>query len=310
MQAQFPGSSVSLSISAVERDVGVSKDALRVWERRYGFPNPGRDAFGERIYGPEQVEKLRLIKRLMDIGHRPGKIVPLQLSDLAHIYASANPVDDTGLRSATRNGELLRNFLDLIKRHETTQLRDQLSQALLRMSLANFVIDVIAPLTTAIGEAWARGQLAVHEEHLYTESVQVIMRNAINTIPEIGKPPRVLLTTVPQEQHGLGLLMVEAMLALEGCKCVSLGVQTPIWDIAQAVIAHQADVVALSFSLAMNANTALESLADLRAQLDGEVEIWVGGACSVLQRRAPRGVLVLRELAAVHATVAHWRSQH
>jgi methanogenic corrinoid protein MtbC1 len=256
------------------------------------------------------VEKLRLIKRLMDIGHRPGKIVPLQLSDLANIYASANPVDDTGLRSATRHQELLKLFLDLIRRHEVTQLREQLSQALLRMSLANFVIDVIAPLTTAVGEAWARGQLAVHEEHLYTESVQVILRNAINTIPEIGNPPRVLLTTVPQEQHGLGLLMVEAMLSLEGCRCVSLGVQTPIWDIAQAVKAHAADVVALSFSLAMNTNTVLESLTDLRAQLDGEVEIWVGGASSVLQRRPPRGVLVLRELDAAHAAVAHWRSQH
>ncbi|HRF13460.1 MAG TPA: MerR family transcriptional regulator, partial [Candidatus Accumulibacter phosphatis] len=62
-------------IAAVERDTGLSKDVLRVWERRYGFPAPCRDANGERSYPAEQVERLRLIKRLMDQGHRPGKLI-------------------------------------------------------------------------------------------------------------------------------------------------------------------------------------------------------------------------------------------
>ena len=52
---------ITLSIAAVERDTGLSKDTLRVWERRYGFPLPGRDGIGERAYTLEQVEKLRVI---------------------------------------------------------------------------------------------------------------------------------------------------------------------------------------------------------------------------------------------------------
>ncbi|MBV5332313.1 MerR family transcriptional regulator, partial [bacterium] len=62
------------SIAAVERDTGLSKDVLRMWERRYGFPLPLRDPNGERSYPAEQVDRLRLIKRLMDQGHRPGKL--------------------------------------------------------------------------------------------------------------------------------------------------------------------------------------------------------------------------------------------
>ncbi|MCK7493491.1 MAG: MerR family transcriptional regulator [Comamonadaceae bacterium] len=38
----------------MERDTGLSKDTLRVWERRYGFPLPGRDALGERTYPPSR----------------------------------------------------------------------------------------------------------------------------------------------------------------------------------------------------------------------------------------------------------------
>ena len=69
--------SLTLSIAAVERDTGLSKDTLRVWERRYGFPLPLRDAIGERAYALDQVERLRIVKRLLDAGHRPGRVVAL-----------------------------------------------------------------------------------------------------------------------------------------------------------------------------------------------------------------------------------------
>ena len=45
--------SAGLSIAAVERETRLSKDVLRVWERRYGFPRPERDANGERCYPAE-----------------------------------------------------------------------------------------------------------------------------------------------------------------------------------------------------------------------------------------------------------------
>ena len=56
---------VSWSIAEVERDTGLGKDTLRVWERRYGFPVPGRDRQGERSYPQDQVQRLRVIKRLL-----------------------------------------------------------------------------------------------------------------------------------------------------------------------------------------------------------------------------------------------------
>ena len=46
-------------------------------EKRYGFPNPERDANGERCYPFDQVERLRLMKRLIDQGHRPGNLMRL-----------------------------------------------------------------------------------------------------------------------------------------------------------------------------------------------------------------------------------------
>ena len=56
-----------LPIAAVERETGLGKDTLRVWERRYGFPTPSRNPSGDRIYSAEQVQQLKLISRLLDV---------------------------------------------------------------------------------------------------------------------------------------------------------------------------------------------------------------------------------------------------
>lgn len=87
-------SSPNLSIAAVERETGISKDVLRKWETRYGFPVPLRDGLGERAYPPEQVNRLRLIKRLMDAGMRPSRIVAeseASLNALAQSSHAARP---------------------------------------------------------------------------------------------------------------------------------------------------------------------------------------------------------------------------
>jgi len=298
---------VHLSIAAVERDTGLSKDTLRVWERRYGFPQPLRDAFGERIYPLDQVDRLRTIRRLMDAGHRPGKIIGLGLEELQSLSDAAGPAPG---QPAT--GHYLPDVQELIaitKTHDVDELRHQLSQRLLRLGLARFVSEVVAPLTHSIGEAWSRGELEIYEEHLFTESMQVVLRNAISTIPKPGKTPKVLLTTFPTEPHGMGLLMVEALLALEGCRCISLGTQTPIWDIVLATTSQDIQIVALSFSPIMNPNLVLEGLAELRSKLPQSVEIWAGGRCPVLQRRPPPDIRVISELSDLTLALTEWRRE-
>jgi DNA-binding transcriptional MerR regulator/methylmalonyl-CoA mutase cobalamin-binding subunit len=297
---------VSLTIASVERDTGLSKDTLRVWERRYGFPAPDRDALGERLYPLDQVDKLRTLKRLLDLGHRPGRVVGLPIEELQRLaQASAG----ASLRSVqpVHTQDDLDGLLRLLTAHHFDELRGQLSQLLLRKGLAPFIADVVAPMNEMVGEAWTRGALQIFEEHLYTEVVQGLLRNAIGSIQRTGQRPRVLLTTFPQEPHGLGILMAEATFALEDCHCISLGVQTPVWDIALAAEAQRADIVALSFSSAVNANQALDGLAELRGRLQATVEIWAGGGCPTLHRRPPQGVLALRTLDAVAPALRRWR---
>lgn len=301
---------VTLSISAVERDTGLTKDTLRVWERRYGFPVPQRDGLSERAYPLEQVDKLRVIKRLMDAGHRPGRIVGLPVEALQRL---ADSIGGHALRSADGGpAPDLRAHLDLLRSHDVEQLRRQLSQSLMRLGLSRFVMEVIAPLNTLVGDAWMRGHLEIFEEHLYTESVNVVLRQAIAGIPAAasGARPRVLLTTFPNESHGLGLLLAEALFLIEGCQCVSLGPQTPIWDIVLAAASQRCDVVALAFTAVLTPALVAEGLAELREKLPASVEVWAGGSAPVLHRRPTAGVLALSSLSQLATEVRRWRAAH
>lgn len=302
-----PAESNGWNITSVERDTGISKDTLRMWERRYSFPRPNRDAIGERLYPLEQVEKLRIIKRLIDSRFRPGKIIGL---DMAALYELANQSGASNATQPEHNESLVNEFMTMIKEHQIDAFRRGLAEYIAKSGIVKTIKDIIAPLTYNVGESWRAGELEIFEEHLFTESVQVVLRNAINTVPRQTKHPRVMLTTFSQEPHGLGLLMAESIFALEGCSTLSLGVQTPMWDIVQAATRQKVDIVALSFSAAMNRQQVQDGLRELRHQLPPSIEIWAGGSSSALSRRVADGVICTQSLDDIVGEVTRWRQLH
>jgi DNA-binding transcriptional MerR regulator/methylmalonyl-CoA mutase cobalamin-binding subunit len=317
MNVRFNNLPDMLSIAAVERDTGIAKDTLRVWERRYNFPMPLRDKNDDRVYPADQIEKLRILKRLLDSGFRPGRIVPLPIEALKELSAKTNQAVEQNPHAASIiTQDEMDRYLDLLRSHQTEALRLALSTTLMKIGLDRFVVEVVAPLIRNIGEYWANGKLEIHEEHLFTEQIKHLLRTAINSVPrghigqnEESSRPRILLTTFPQEPHSLGLLMAEALMALEGCSCVSLGTQTPILEIAQAARAQKADVIALSFSSQMNQNQVVDGLNELKSKLAPGVELWVGGENQALRKRTPDGVKVMAALQDISANVKGWRTK-
>ncbi len=292
------------NIAAVERDTGLSKDVLRVWERRYGFPVPDRDANGERLYPAEQVARLRLIKRLMDQGHRPGKLIAAPAEELTALAPRrSRHVEKTPAADAKGLTELL----TLIKQHDAAGYLQAMQQCLARQGLQRFVQDTVAPLTRQVGEAWEDGSVEVFEEHLFTELTKRLLRQAIAALPGGARSPRVLLTSLPDEPHILGLLMVEALFALEGAECIPLGTQMPLLEIGRAAEAHHADIVALSFSIAFPQRQIPGLLQQLRLVLPAGIELWAGGG-GIARITPPAGVRLLQTLDIAIDALAEWRA--
>jgi methanogenic corrinoid protein MtbC1 len=195
--------------------------------------------------------------------------------------------------------------LAALKSRDGTELRRQLQQASRRIGLADFVTTLLAPLTTAVGTGWMKGELRVADEHLFTEVAHNVLRQSLMGLPEAAKEsaPRVLLTTLPGEPHGLGLLMAEAMCALEGAYCVNLGPQTPLDEIVAAAQWHRVHVVALSATGCMPVRAIAHSLRELRLLLAQETALWVGGSAAAGLRNVA-GVVRLPELRSIGRALA------
>ena len=292
-----------VDIGAVERETGISKDTLRVWERRYGFPKPLRDANGERLYPLDQLIRLRSIRRLIDSGLRPAAVVGATESELAAMLRQG----PSSLPADLAVSGPVRELALLLERRELSVLESRLSGMLLQVGVQRFVEEIAAPLTVRVGELWETGQLPVAEEHRYSELLQQLLRSAIRSDLGASERPRILLTTLPGEAHGLGLLMAQAWLAAEKVHCISLGTQTPAIEVGAAALAYRVDVVGLSFSRVHTATTARRELGTLRALLDPSIVIWAGGSLWQQARKKLPGTEYIVDFPDLTAALERWK---
>ena len=74
-------------------------------------------------------------------------------------------------------------ILALLARHDASALQNAFANLLMRQGLQRFVLE-IADLSQQRGRrSLDAGELAVFEEHLYTEQMQVALRTGINAFP-------------------------------------------------------------------------------------------------------------------------------
>ncbi|MRR49698.1 MAG: MerR family transcriptional regulator [Rhodocyclaceae bacterium] len=278
-----------IPIGVIERDTGLSKDVLRKWELRYGFPRPLRNESGERHYTIEELGRLRTIKRLIDSGLRPAKAIAMGDGEAELLTRRIESL------STGNSDQAIARVLTVLERHDTSALRHLLAQELNQRGIRSGILDLIAPLTTAVGDAWATGRLGVHQEHLYAETLLGLLHSLLTNLPH-GDGPRVLLATPPGEQHTLGIAMLQILLTLYGANAVSLGGPLPLDELAMAADAHQADIVGLSFSIAFPSREVRPVLTNLRQRLPPEVALWAGGSGAARHKRLPEGILRLISL--------------
>ncbi|HNH43547.1 MAG TPA: MerR family transcriptional regulator [Agitococcus sp.] len=293
-----------LPINAVERETGISKELLRMWERRYGFPQPQRDAQGDRVYPTEQINKLRIIRRLLDAGFRPSKVINLEMPALEELVGSSH-----GNPSPAVPNNIESELLSILKGRDPYRVREYLNHQLIRMGLESFILDLVQHTNNLVGDAWMSGQIEIFEEHLYTEEIQTLIRQNIGLLRPASQAPRIMLTTAPDELHTLGILMLEALFRLDQVDAISFGAQMPIREIVQAVQKHKMDVVCLSFSAAFPTNRAIDFLEELRFRLPLSVQIWAGGGGMRNTRRQIDAVQIFHDLPATRQAVLQWRRQ-
>jgi len=272
------------SIGVVERDTGIGRDTLRVWERRYGFPEPVRSEKGERKYSEKQLRQLQRIRRLLDQGMRPGKLLPLGEEGLDELEASLQSEQPVQLEQAVSE------LIEAIHSADAELLESLLQRQYQQQGMQGFILKTVVPLLNTVGELWARGKLQIFQEHFLSQQLIRFLNTEIAKLQRHARKPRVLLATLPGEEHTLGLLMVAAMLSSHGVSIINIGAEVPMDQIGHAVEQFNVDIVGITFSGAYQYKNIRPHLIELRELIPDDIEIWTGGEGVRRLRKLPVGI--------------------
>ena len=271
----------SLHIREVVRITGLRREQLYMWQRRYGFPNPLRDAFGDRVYPPDQVARLKLIKQLLSEGWRAGAVVPLADSALQSMLGLA--VDEpTPLPSE------IETAVKLLSQHRVGELQNHLSKLLVGQGLRKFLEQTLIPLNEAVHERVVRGEMQNFQELRFADLAQRLLRDVTRLVRPTRDARHVLLATPPNDPNQLGLAILELLLFTEGVNCLSLGAGVPAQEIAGAASAYKVALVVLLFDRGISGKIAGQEIRGLRAALPPELPLVVSGrAVNLLAKPIP-----------------------
>lgn len=281
-------------MGAVTRRTGIGEHTLRAWERRFGFPTPLRLASGHRRFSGEQVQHLLLIAKVLESGYRAGDIVPLPLSELEQLLQSSGVFDPT---SATGTAEDVMSLaLDACRRFDWESLAALLHSEATVLGLPRFLRERVSPLLDEVGNAWGRGEIEIRHEHFFSEVLEDELRRLRAPLESAAKGPPVVIASLPNERHGLGLQIAALAIVTAGRSVRVLGPQLPVDEVVQAAKALDASAVGLSVSVFSDSEETAREISALREHLPEGVALWIGGTGSTALKDLPTGVEITASL--------------
>ena len=297
------------SISMVAVRTGIPAMTLRAWEKRFGYPSPKRRPGSDRrVYASTDIERLTLLRRVLELGFRIGDVVHKSRAELDEL---ARPVPDT-VEVSEGAAEQVARALALLEQDRLFGFEEGVRRAAIASGAEHFITEFAHPLAIAVGEAWAMGKISVRHEHFASECLTTFSRQWLARLQSNDARPPVLLGCLPGEPHTLPAQFVAVYLGARGARPILLGGQTPIEEFIAAAQSTRARAVGLSVSQAGDAPGAKRAIAKLRRALDDEVAVWVGGggarALNLAENRATT-LTSWNELAQALTSLAHSRRQ-
>lgn len=273
-------------IGFVTRRTGLSPDVLRIWERRYGAVTPSRSPGGQRLYSASDLEKLRLLRRVVEGGHRIAAVAGLDIQRLAQLASDAAEPKGSMAGADVEATGILDELLDAVTTLDAATLDARLRRAVMTLGTQSWVTAVVGPLLAAIGDRWHAGEISTAQEHLASTAIREVLAWVIRAFGTPDSAPAIVIATPTGEMHELGAMMAGVAAAEAGWRVQYLGPNLPAAELAKVSLQLGAKAVAISFVYRDDKATALADILQLRAKLPARVPLFVGGAAASSNAKA------------------------
>jgi DNA-binding transcriptional MerR regulator/methylmalonyl-CoA mutase cobalamin-binding subunit len=280
-------------IRVVAQRTGLTTATLRAWERRYHVVSPERSEGGQRLYSDQDVHRLKRLRLLTEAGRSISSVAALPDAEaealLEEDLASPSPSRFSEHPASQQAGDIVEEALRLVHDLDGNGLERVLRRAAVTLGGLPFLEHVVGPLLHEVGVAWTRGDMPAAHEHLCSAVVTGVLTWLAEPTVTKADAPRLIVTTLPGERHGLGAMLVAAAAGMEGWLVTYLGTDLPASDIARAAVTTGAEAVALSVVHVDDPARTAWDLTALRNALPPDAALLIGGAGV---SRIPRGTVL------------------
>lgn len=231
------------NIGVVARMTDIPAATLRVWERRYGFPDTARTEGGHRLYSDRDIQRLLWVKAKTTEGMQVRQAVralrALEGENASPELLTAEGVipvmsdhgrDDDAVDSYIER--LQGRLFDALVRHDTARADDVFSEALALYSPEAVMLHMIRPTLWEIGDGWERDEIGIGTEHLATGYLRQRLLAWLISGPPLFSVAPTILACAPGEYHEGSLMMLGALLRRRRWPVAYLGQSIPLADLA------------------------------------------------------------------------------
>lgn len=295
-------------IHRVAKITGLSKDVIRVWERRYGLVKPSRSSNRYREYSDEEVALLRFVKNQMEQGATIGGLAAEGHDSLVARMRVSTPVSEADQKPHDR---LLDELIGSLDPMDKAGFERRLNGAVAVIPFEEAVQRILLPLQRRIGELWHEGRLNVAVEHYVTKIIQQKLFSVMNQLPVNEFGPRILIACPEGETHEIGAQAVAYIAATKGCHVYYLGPNLPYTDLVSFCEKISPDLVLLSLTELKQEAATLHHVKQLE-QLATRWSVAVGGqgARAMGDRLRDTKIELLDDLTALHSRLMMILSTH
>lgn len=270
-------------IHRVAKLTGLSRDVIRVWERRFEILKPTRGANRYRNYSDEDVALLRFLKEQLDAGGSIGELSKLGREELLNRARDSAPqvsfVDNAFSR-------LLQELLSSLNPFNRVIFEKRLNGAVAVIPFEEALHGILLPLQEQVGQLWHDGHLDVAIEHYVTKQVQQKIFSAMNQLPVAEFGTKVVVACPPGEEHDIAAFAVAYRCRVRGCRVHYLGANVPLVSLTKLCEQLEPDLTIMSFPVALSEPNATELVQALADEVRPASDLAVGG----------HGALAMREL--------------
>jgi DNA-binding transcriptional MerR regulator len=259
---------------------GINEHTLRAWERRYQVVEPERLENGRRVYSLDDLEKLKLITKLLQNGFLIGHIASYSRHELAQLWYETG---SQGPTTATRHlSEVLKSCEQALTTLAVDDLFARFERIKVEHGIREFLFHLLQPLQVRVKECLEQGEMTTVHHQLFdtvarSHLLSILFNLNSRRVTTEFRSRAFLVANIGNALAEIDQLCAAVICAINEYQVVYLGGRLRAGELAETL--RNLKLNTLVLGLPPDEETAVRDfLGELERSITGRCEFWLMGS--------------------------------